>query len=83
MMQNTLIKHYKIYSRITLLLLLTFLFSSCRNDEPMFVGSKKSDKYHTPNCKWAKKIKPNHLIEFKTRSDAITSGYFPCKVCKP
>ena len=82
-MQKIIIKYLNIYSRIVVFLLLTFLISSCGNDEPMFVGSKKSDKYHLPTCKWAKKIKPNHLLEFSTRSDAITSGYFPCKVCKP
>ncbi len=68
----------------TLIVFSILLFATqCSSNEPMFVGSKKSDKYHTPDCKWAKKIKPNHLIEFSTRSDAITSGYFPCKFCKP
>ncbi|MBL1214169.1 MAG: hypothetical protein HND52_12485 [Ignavibacteriae bacterium] len=82
-MHNSAINLLKLYSRIAVLFILTLVVSSCGNDEPMFVGSKKSDKYHTPDCKWAKKIKPNYLIEFSTRSDAITTGYFPCKVCKP
>ena len=82
-MHNLTFNLLKLYSRIAVLFILTLVVSSCGNDEPMFVGSKKSDKYHTPDCKWAKKIKPNHLLEFSTRSEAITSGYFPCKVCKP
>ena len=81
-MTNQFSKIIKSYTKIIILALIPLLLS-CDSSEPMFVGSKKSDKYHLPSCKWAKKIKPNHLIEFKTRSEAITSGYFPCKVCKP
>lgn len=28
----------------------------------LYVGSKKSDKYHKPDCKWAKRIKPENLV---------------------
>lgn len=46
-------------------------------------GSKKSDKFHYPSCKWAQKIKPGNRIVFKTKEDAIKVGYIPCKVCRP
>jgi hypothetical protein len=46
-------------------------------------GSKKSNKYHYPDCKWAQKINPANLIKFKSPEDAIKAGYVPCKVCRP
>jgi len=48
-----------------------------------FWASKKSNKYHYPDCKWAQKIKPENLVKFKTPEDAIEAGYVPCKVCRP
>jgi hypothetical protein len=48
-----------------------------------YVGSKNSNKYHFPECKWAKKISPKNLVTFKTAQEALKAGYIPCKVCKP
>jgi methylphosphotriester-DNA--protein-cysteine methyltransferase len=48
-----------------------------------YVGSKTSDKYHYPDCKWAKKISPKNLVTFMTAEEAAKAGYVPCKVCKP
>lgn len=48
-----------------------------------YVGSKSSDKYHYPDCKWAKKISPQNLVTFKTVQEDMKAGYVPCKVCKP
>jgi len=48
-----------------------------------YVGSIKSDKFHYPWCQWAKKIKPENEIWFKTREEAIKANYKPCKVCGP
>jgi len=49
----------------------------------MFLGSKKSDVYHYPNCRYVKMIKPENLIWFTSVEDARARGYRPCKVCKP
>ncbi len=49
----------------------------------MFVGSKKSDVYHYPNCRYVKKILPENIIWFKSVEDARAHGYRPFKVCKP
>jgi len=46
-------------------------------------GSKKSNKYHSPTCRWAQKISSKNLIKFNTPESAIKAGYVPCKVCKP
>ena len=48
-----------------------------------YVGSKNSDKYHYPDCKWAKRISAKNLVTFKTTQEAVKAGYVPCKVCKP
>ena len=48
-----------------------------------YVGSKKSDKYHYPSCRWAKKIKPYNLVTVQSAKEAQKAGYVPCKVCKP
>lgn len=48
-----------------------------------YVGSLKSDKYHRPTCRWAKKITHANKIGFKNKKDAINQGYIPCKVCRP
>lgn len=47
------------------------------------VGSKKSDKYHRPDCRWAKKITAANLITFRSPAEAKAAGYTPCKTCKP
>lgn len=48
-----------------------------------FWGSKNSNKYHYPDCRWAQKIKPSNLIKFNSPEEATQAGYIPCKVCKP
>lgn len=48
-----------------------------------YVGSSKANKYHYPDCKWAKKISPKNLVTFKTAQEAVKAGYVPCKVCNP
>jgi len=46
-----------------------------------FVASKKSDKYHRCDCRYAKRIKPENLVCFHSREDAEKEGYLPCSVC--
>ena len=46
-----------------------------------FVGSKNSDKYHLPDCRWAKNIKPENLVCFFDENDAKSKGYLPDKNC--
>ena len=47
----------------------------------IFVGSKNSNKYHKPTCSWAKRIKPENLVCFKSAEDAITQGRIGDKGC--
>ncbi len=48
-----------------------------------YVASNKAKKYHRPDCKWAKKIKPANIVTFNSAKEARKAGYVPCKVCKP
>lgn len=44
---------------------------SCKDPKEncLYVGSKNSDKYYPPDCKWAKRIKPENLICFKSEEE--------------
>lgn len=46
-----------------------------------YVGSKNSNKYHLPSCRWAKNIKPENVACFKDKNDAESRGYLPDKNC--
>lgn len=48
-----------------------------------YIGNSSSKKFHYPDCQWAQKISPGSRIEFKTRDEAVNSGYQPCKACRP
>jgi hypothetical protein len=48
-----------------------------------YVGSATSNKYHYPDCKWARKIAPGRLVTFKSAEEAKGEGYIPCPACKP
>jgi len=48
-----------------------------------YVGSKTSNKYHYPGCKWAKTILPERPVGFKSVKEAKEKDYIPCPVCKP
>jgi len=90
---NSINRRKVIFTSIALILIL--LLVSCVSQqtqqqfqaqpvlEEKFVGSINSNKYHYPDCKWAKKIKPENKIWFSSPEDAQSKGYVPCKVCKP
>lgn len=49
----------------------------------VYVGSIDSDKYHNPNCRFAKEILPENEIWFDSVEEAQNSDYFPCGSCRP
>jgi hypothetical protein len=51
--------------------------------EYKFVASKNSDVFHRPDCSSAKRIKPENLVGYNSRADALRAGKRPCKRCKP
>ena len=49
----------------------------------VYVASSDSNRYHRPECRWAKKITPDNKIRFSSSREAQDRGYVPCGVCKP
>ena len=45
------------------------------------VGSKNSNKYHVPDCNYAKKIKTSNIVCFSSEDDALSKGYQKAKCC--
>jgi len=57
--------------------------SPATSTEGKYVASTQSDKYHYPDCRYAKNIKPENEVWFDCARDALNAGYQPCKVCNP
>lgn len=51
--------------------------------EFVLYGSRKSDKFHQPGCRYVRQIKPGNSVGFRSRQEAVDAGYVPCKVCRP
>jgi micrococcal nuclease len=49
----------------------------------IYWANTKSKKSHRPNCQWARRIKPDHLLKQDDRRQLIKDGYQPCKACRP
>lgn len=54
---------------------------SNQTNSVVYVGSKNSDKYHLPSCRWAENIKSSNKITFSSSAIARSKGYSPCKTC--
>lgn len=49
-----------------------------------YAYSSKSDKFHYPDCRYAKTIKAENYCEYTgDRQGMINKGYSPCKNCNP
>ena len=48
-----------------------------------YIGNSNSKKFHTPDCLYAKKLKDENRVSFKSREEAVSEGYDPCGKCKP
>jgi len=51
--------------------------------EYQYVASKNSNVFHKPDCRWAKKIKPENLVGYNSKDEAVKAGKRPCKWCRP
>jgi len=51
--------------------------------EHKYAASKSGKVFHKPDCIWIKRIKPENLIYYSSRDEAINSGKKPCKQCNP
>jgi len=88
-MRRKIHKPISVFLVVLLLLLPTACNQQTENKTPAttqtqhIVGSKNSDKYHYPSCKWAKKIKHDNLVTFSSAEKAKSAGYKPCQTCNP
>jgi O-6-methylguanine DNA methyltransferase len=48
-----------------------------------FIGSDTTDVFCNPTCQHARRISPQHTVEFRSETEARTAGFRPCKVCRP
>lgn len=48
-----------------------------------YVASKNSKVFHKAECSSAKRIKPENIVGYNSRDEAIDAGKRPCKICKP
>jgi hypothetical protein len=51
--------------------------------EYKYVASKNGMVFHKSNCSSAKRIKPENLVYYGSRDEAINAGKRPCKQCNP
>ena len=51
--------------------------------EYVYVGSRNSNKYHLPDCRYAQNIDEANRVGWMSRAEAEAAGYEACKVCKP
>ena len=57
--------------------------TTIQTKEWKYVASKRSKVFHRSGCGHAKRIRPENLIGFRSREEAIRSGRRPCKSCRP
>jgi methylphosphotriester-DNA--protein-cysteine methyltransferase len=70
--------------RKTKILIVALLLLCCLGcSSQRYIGSRSSDKYHKPSCRWAESINSTNRVYFKNPEEAEHKGYEPCKTCKP
>jgi len=47
------------------------------------VASRHGERYHTLDCKLARRIHRRQLLYYRTGDDAYKDGFIPCRVCHP
>jgi hypothetical protein len=47
------------------------------------VANGSSELYHRSDCKWVRKIKPDHLIHFTSAAEAESRQFVACRNCHP
>lgn len=56
---------------------------SCGNSAVEYVGNANSHIFHKTSCDAICNMKEKNKVTFKSREDAVNSGYSPCKRCNP
>lgn len=53
------------------------------SSDAVYIGNKKSKRFHYASCSSVKDMKEKNKVELNTREEAIEKGYVPCKNCNP
>ena len=48
-----------------------------------FIGNRVLGIYHARDCDWVHQISAPNVVGFKSRSEASSHGYKPCRICSP
>jgi len=48
-----------------------------------YIGNKNSKKFHKSTCRSVGDMKEYNKVLLNSRTEAISLGYVPCKICKP
>jgi Metal binding domain of Ada len=57
--------------------------STSTSTRASFIGSKNSNVYHKPSCRFAKQISDDNLVTFPSSAEAKSQRRRPCRSCKP
>jgi PKD repeat protein len=49
----------------------------------VYIGSKGSDKVHTPTCPIARRIPRGRRVAYNSKREAVKAGLVPCRTCQP
>ena len=49
----------------------------------MYIGNKKSLRFHLPTCRAVEQMKEKNKVEFYSREEAIEQHFIPCGDCNP
>jgi len=47
-----------------------------------FVASTMSNRFHKPNCKWARRIRSRSRTKYSSHAEAVEAGKKPCVTCR-
>lgn len=59
------------------------IWSTWQEQDAIYVGNKRSRRFHLPACSSGKRIKPTNRIIFKKKWNAFWQGYAPAGRCLP
>ena len=51
--------------------------------DALYIGNKKSMRFHLPTCRAVQQMKDSNKVEFSSREEAIERNYIPCGECNP
>lgn len=61
----------------------TLSFEPRLADDGQRVANGSSELYHRSDCKWVRKIKSGHLIQFASAAEAESRNFVACRNCHP